>query len=69
MKARNHPVDFTRQAKKLAKHYARYLDALRKEYLRHNTSLYRAFCTREHGFRVHTCRDGAGSRKPKEQAE
>jgi hypothetical protein len=43
MKARNHPVDFTRQAKKLAKHYARYLDALRKEYLRHNTSLYRVF--------------------------
>ena len=38
MKARNHPVDFTRQAKKLAKHYARYLDALRKEYLRHNPS-------------------------------
>lgn len=43
MKARNHPVDFTRQAKKLAKHYARYLDALRKEYLRHNTSLYRVY--------------------------
>lgn len=43
MKARNHPVDFTRQAKKLAKHYARYLDARRKEYLRHNTSLYRVY--------------------------